>query len=57
MSKFPLRRLTLLVGIALSTGALALDTPTPSFPAGATDPAVGACNDLNKFANGKWVQK
>ena len=56
MSKFPLRRLTLLVGIALSAGAYAVETPTPSFPASATDPTVGACNDLNKFANGKWMQ-
>ena len=56
MSKFPLRRLTLLVGIALSTGALAVETPTPRFPVEATDPSVGACNDLNKFANGKWMQ-
>jgi len=56
MPQFTRSTLALLIGTALSTGALALETPTPSFPASATDPAVGACNDFNAFANGKWIQ-
>jgi len=56
MSKFSRSTLGLLIGAALSTGALALETPKPSFPASATDPAVGACNDFFAFANGKWIK-
>ncbi|XHS79259.1 M13 family metallopeptidase [Burkholderiaceae bacterium UC74_6] len=56
MPQFSRSTLALLIGTALSTGALALESPTTSFPASATDPAAGACTDFNAFANGKWIK-
>ena len=48
--------LALLSAAALSAAqAASLESPKPSFPASDTDPAIGACNDFNKFANSKWV--
>ncbi|MBV8502994.1 MAG: M13 family metallopeptidase [Paucibacter sp.] len=55
MPKLSRVTLALLTGAVVSTGAIALEVPTPSFPAADTDPAVGACNDFNKFANAKWI--
>ncbi len=56
MHKLSRITLALLMSVAASAQAAdPLETPTPSFSAASTDPAIGACNDFNKFANSKWV--
>lgn len=49
------RPLTLAIGLAFAAGASAAPAASNWIKTGEFDSSVGACQDLNRFVNGKWL--
>ncbi|MGA9342456.1 MAG: M13 family metallopeptidase [Rhodanobacteraceae bacterium] len=50
-----IKPLTLALGVAIATGAVAAPTASTSFDVSELDKAISPCVDLNEFVNAKWV--